>query len=306
MTSAGTHVSQLFSDAVIDGVLIRDVLVDTGSAYSMVSFALYDRLPTRPAINSFENSAPDIVGVGSASADVRGSVVVPLLIAGFEVMHPLLVVSEVPFAMLIGMDVLRPHAASFSVCDSTSLQLSTSVCPVCLERRAETKIAKGACSRVRCRRELNAEVAVVTAARLAVCAVVSVTPCVEPRGDTGALVTATYSIAASADTSAAATSATTAAQSAICVDLRVACCAVSVRRSRCRPCRRLHLQNRVPPPCRNSRVSLPCNCHSRSNRLLTPPSLAFLEPIENPSYLHISRQFGRKLEFSFRLRVAQS
>ena len=64
---------------------------------------------------------------------------VPLLIAGFEVAHPLLVVSELPFAMLIGMDVLRPHAASFSVCESTSLQLRNSVCPVCLERRAETK-----------------------------------------------------------------------------------------------------------------------------------------------------------------------
>ena len=120
MSSAGTRVSQ-FSDAVIDGVLIRDALVDTGAAYLMVSSALYDRLPTRLAINSFENFAPDIVKVGGASAEVKGYVVVPLLIAGFEVAHPLLVVSELPFAMLIGMDVLRPHAASFSVCDSTSL-----------------------------------------------------------------------------------------------------------------------------------------------------------------------------------------
>ena len=63
----------------------------------------------------------------------------PLLIAEFDVAHPLLVVSELPFAMLIGMDVLRPHSASFSVCDSTSLQLRNSVCPVYLECRAETK-----------------------------------------------------------------------------------------------------------------------------------------------------------------------
>ena len=134
MSSAVTGVSQLFSDAVIDGVLIRDALVETGSAYSMVISAHYDRLPTRPAINSFKNSAPDIVGIGGASAKVVGYVEVPLLIAGFEVAHPLLVVSELPFAMLIGMDVLRPHAASFSVCDSTPLQLRNSVCPVCLER----------------------------------------------------------------------------------------------------------------------------------------------------------------------------
>ena len=64
--------------------------------------------------------------------------------------------------------------------------------------------------------------------------------------------------------------------------------------------------SRVPFPYHRSRVSLPCHCHSRSHRLLTSFSLAFLEPIENSSYLHISRQFGRKLEFSFRLRVAQS
>ena len=48
---ASTCAPQLFSEAVIDGVLIRDALVDTGSAFSMVSSALYDRLPSRPSIN---------------------------------------------------------------------------------------------------------------------------------------------------------------------------------------------------------------------------------------------------------------
>ena len=37
-----------------------------------------------------------------------------------------------------------------------------------------------------------------------------------------------------------------------------------------------------------------------------PPSLVFSEPIENPSCLRISRQSGRKREFSFRLRVVTS
>ena len=117
MSSAGTGAPQLFSEAVIDGVLIRDALVDTRFAFSMVSSGLYDRLPTHPAINSFENSTPDIVGVGGAIAEVRGYIDVPLKIAGIEVAHPLLVVSKLPFAMLIGMDVLRPHASSFSMCD---------------------------------------------------------------------------------------------------------------------------------------------------------------------------------------------
>ena len=130
MPSAGTRVSQLFSEAVIDKVLIRNALVDTGSAFSMVSSALHDRLPSRPSINSFKNSAPDIVGVGGASVKVRGYIYVPRQIAGIEVAHPLLVVSKLPFAILIGMDVLRLHAANFSACDSTSLQVRNSVCTV--------------------------------------------------------------------------------------------------------------------------------------------------------------------------------
>ena len=105
----------------------------------MVISAFYDCLPSRPAINSFEIFAPDIVGVGCASTEVKGYVVLPLLIAGFELAHPLLVVSELSFAILIGMDVLRTHASSFSMCDSMSLKLCNSECPVCFERRAETK-----------------------------------------------------------------------------------------------------------------------------------------------------------------------
>ena len=83
---------------------------------------------------------------------------------------------------------------------------------------------------MRCRRESNADVVASAVARLVVCAVVSVTSSDEPRGDTGALVTAAYSIAASDNCFAAATVATTAANFAICVDVRVTCRAVSVRR----------------------------------------------------------------------------
>ena len=82
MSSAGTGAPQLFSEAVIDRVLIRDALVDTGSAFLIMSSALYDRLTSRPSINSFKNSAPDIVGVGGASVEARGYIDVPLQIAG--------------------------------------------------------------------------------------------------------------------------------------------------------------------------------------------------------------------------------
>ena len=114
MSSAGTGTPQLFTEAVIDGVLIRDALVDTCSAFSMVSIALHDRLPSRPSINSFKNSAPDIVKVGGASAEVRGYIDVPLQIAGIEVAHPLQVVTNLSFSLLIKMDVLQPHAAKLA------------------------------------------------------------------------------------------------------------------------------------------------------------------------------------------------
>ena len=42
--------------------------------------------------------------------------------------------------------------------------------------------------------------------------------------------------------------------------------------------------SRVPSPCRHSRMSLPCRCHSSSHLLLTPPSHAFLEPIDYQSF----------------------
>ena len=49
----------LFSEAVIDGVQIREALVDTVFAFSMVSSAVYNRLPSRPSIILFKNSAPE-------------------------------------------------------------------------------------------------------------------------------------------------------------------------------------------------------------------------------------------------------
>ena len=64
--------------------------------------------------------------------------------------------------------------------------------------------------------------------------------------------------------------------------------------------------SRVPFPYRHSLVSLPCRCHSRSHLLLTSHRLAFHVLMKNLSYLRISRQSGRKLQYSFRLRVMQS
>ena len=58
VSSAGSNAPQLFSEAVIDGVLIRDAIGDTGSAFSMVSSSLHDRLPSPPRLTSSRTRAP--------------------------------------------------------------------------------------------------------------------------------------------------------------------------------------------------------------------------------------------------------
>ena len=96
-------------------MLILNALVDTGSAVMMVSSSLHDSLPSRSVINLFKNNVSYIVGVGGASAEVKGYIDVSLQIAGIKVAHPLLIVTNLSFLLLNGMDVLQPHAAKMSL-----------------------------------------------------------------------------------------------------------------------------------------------------------------------------------------------
>ena len=105
----------------------------------MMSASLYAQLPSKPRIYSFENAAPDIVGVGGASAAVKGYIDVPLRIADVEVAHPLLVVENLSFSLLIGMDILDPHAANILLGGAREVQFKARVCDVCLEPRIPAK-----------------------------------------------------------------------------------------------------------------------------------------------------------------------
>ena len=66
-----------------------------------------------PPIRKFDDSAPKIVGVNAASVDVRGYIDVFAQIAGAKVSHPLVIVTNFSFSLLIGMDVLRLDLAKF-------------------------------------------------------------------------------------------------------------------------------------------------------------------------------------------------
>ena len=111
----GNGAPQVFVEAVLNGTPLNGVLIDTGSAFSIVSAATYDRLERKPPIQPFVGSGPDIIGVGGARLEVRGYVDVPLRLADVDVIHPLLVVSNLAFALLVGPDILRPDAATMSI-----------------------------------------------------------------------------------------------------------------------------------------------------------------------------------------------
>ena len=72
VASAGKGPAQVFTAAVICGEHIADALIDTGSAFSMLSTAMYGRLPNAPAIQPFMRAGPDVVGVGGTSAEICG------------------------------------------------------------------------------------------------------------------------------------------------------------------------------------------------------------------------------------------
>ena len=69
---------QLCSEAVIGDVRDADELVDTSSALSMLSNAMYAQLLDTPVIQPFSRAAPKVVGVGGASAAIRGYLDAPV------------------------------------------------------------------------------------------------------------------------------------------------------------------------------------------------------------------------------------
>ena len=78
---------------------------------------------------------PNIVGVGGSSARVLGYVDVAVVISDVEVRHPLIVVDELAYPLLIGTDVVRPHRAIFKLSAPDVVRLKLDRCSVCIEER---------------------------------------------------------------------------------------------------------------------------------------------------------------------------
>ena len=137
---AGKGAEQVCALAAIAGVCIADALIDTGSAFSMLSRGMYSRLRDAPAIQPFTRVAPDVVGDGGASAEIRGYVNVPVEVAGVSVHHPLLVVAGLAFPFLIGTDILRAHGAVLKLDESAPVRQRIRECAVCHEQSTEPRL----------------------------------------------------------------------------------------------------------------------------------------------------------------------
>ena len=137
VASAGKGAAQVFASAVIAGVRIQDALFDTGSAFSMLSSAIHAKLLDPLPVQPFTRAAPDVVGLGGASAELRGYVDAPVELAGVTVHHPLLVVEGLAFPLLIGTDIPRSHRAVLTLYETAPVRLRNRECPICKEQRTE-------------------------------------------------------------------------------------------------------------------------------------------------------------------------
>ena len=141
VASAGKGAEQVFAPASIAGLRITDALIETGLAFSMVSSAMYARLRDAPVIQSFTRAAPDVVGVGGASAEIGGYVDAPFEVAGVREHHLLLVVEGLAFSLLIGTDNFCAHGAVLTLDETAPVRLQSRECSICREQRTDSPAA---------------------------------------------------------------------------------------------------------------------------------------------------------------------
>ena len=112
---------------------------------------MYAQLLDAPVIQSFSRAAPEVVGVGGASAAIRGYVDAPVKFAGATVHHPLLVVERLAFPLLIGTDILRAHRAVITLVETAPVRLRDRECPICREQLTELPVVSPSAPLSACR-----------------------------------------------------------------------------------------------------------------------------------------------------------
>ena len=123
LDSAGRGTPPLFPDVQLCDATVAQTLIDTGATFSMIPESTIASLRNAPSVENFCSAPPRIVGVCGASATVRGYIDAPLVISGTRVQHLLIVVEELAYPLLIGMDILGPNDAQLKVGASSSIRL---------------------------------------------------------------------------------------------------------------------------------------------------------------------------------------
>ena len=113
--SAGRDAPQVLAVVKLNGVQIKHSLIYSGLTFLIIASSTLSAIPERLSVEQFMHKRPNIVGVGGSSARVLGYVDVSVVISDIEVRHPLIVVHELAYPLLIVTNVLRPHRANFKL-----------------------------------------------------------------------------------------------------------------------------------------------------------------------------------------------
>ena len=89
-------------------------LLDTGADISCISADLAQNLITQKVVKMQPSSLAMIRGVGGQTTRVRGSLDVPLKIAGLTIPQPFIVVDTLTHPLILGVDFLQSHQASLN------------------------------------------------------------------------------------------------------------------------------------------------------------------------------------------------
>ena len=133
--SAVSDAPQVLAAVKINGVQIDGALIDSGMSFSLIASLTLAALPERPLVKQFMHRPPNIVGVGGLSARVRNYVQVSVVILYVEVRHPLIVVDELAYLVVIWADVLMHHRANFELGAPDVVQQKLDQCSVCVVER---------------------------------------------------------------------------------------------------------------------------------------------------------------------------
>ena len=98
------------------------------------------RLPIAPVIKPLTCVSPDVVGVGAASAEIRGYVDAPVEVAGVTVYYPLLVVKGLAYwySLFIGLDILRAQVTVITLDETAPVRLQNRECSIFRELRTDS------------------------------------------------------------------------------------------------------------------------------------------------------------------------